>query len=92
MEKSWRVDAACLEYDPDIFFPDESVDTKERYDWKVNYSKGVCKECSVTKECLKLGLEDANIRFGIFGGMTPQERVKKSGRKVYMYNGVRGKQ
>lgn len=38
---------------------------------KVAKAKAMCATCPMTEACLKLGME---MEFGIFGGLTPQER------------------
>jgi hypothetical protein len=38
---------------------------------KVAKAKALCAECPMTQACLELGME---MEFGIFGGLTPQER------------------
>lgn len=40
---------------------------------KVAKAKAFCASCPMTKECLKMAL-DNNEEYGIFGGMTPKER------------------
>lgn len=69
--KDWRKDAACLGEPLDIFFPDGNCDDK----WDT--AMAVCRRCDVRDECLQLviGLDDFSDRYGVFGGMTPSERV-----------------
>ena len=52
--------------DPEIFFPD-SMDRK-----KIFVAKALCKECSVTLECLTFALKTHSE--GVWGGLTTTER------------------
>lgn len=67
----WREDAACLDADMDIFFPNRN-NAEDRWD----RAKALCKQCTVKKECLSLvmHLEEHDDRWGVFGGLTPMER------------------
>jgi hypothetical protein len=42
-------------------------------------AKDVCKNCTVKRECLKLviGLPEDDDRYGVFGGLSPNERRSK---------------
>ena len=48
----------------DLFFEEDDVDA-------VAYAKSICDQCTVKAECLDIGMSE---RFGIRGGLTPQER------------------
>lgn len=69
---NWRDNAACANTDPDAFFPQKSRSG--------NDAKRVCATCPVREQCLQWALEN-NMRFGIWGGMTDNERrrIKKIG-------------
>lgn len=66
---TWQQKAACLnstEIHPDSFFPTLGVDGV--------FAKEFCVErCDVREECLTYAL-DANIRYGIWGGLDDDER------------------
>lgn len=70
----WRDSAACTGTDPDIFFPKNSGSKT----W--TRAREVCSNCPVSDECLdeamRLEGEGASveIRHGMFGGLTPEER------------------
>ena len=70
----WREDARCLGQPVDVFFPDMSMG-----DARWDRAKDVCKNCTVKRECLKLviGLPDDDDRYGVFGGLSPNERRSK---------------
>lgn len=70
----WREDARCLGQPVDVFFPDMSMG-----DARWDRAKDVCKNCMVKRECLKLviGLPEDDDRYGVFGGLSPNERRSK---------------
>ena len=47
-----------------LFFSEESAK-------RISQAKALCSECAIVSECLQRGME---MEFGIFGGLTPQER------------------
>lgn len=73
---SWLQQALCGDetLDPDIFFPDPDFDTEEEMEVKVRVAKDYCIDCPVADQCLELGMQPENLRWGIFGGLTSQER------------------
>ena len=62
----WRDQAACIDADPDLFFPG-----RDPNDWRIPEAKEVCARCPVTRQCEQAG---ADFPFGIWGGRTPRER------------------
>ena len=75
---SWREHAACLDEDPNLFFPDG-----ERGHAPMNQmelAREVCKRCPVRLDCLE-GAFVQNITDGMWGGTTPEERrsIKRRG-------------
>jgi len=62
--EDWPVQAACRGMDPDALFVDGPAQDK---------AKSVCAACPVRTECLADAL-DNRISFGVWGGMTEQER------------------
>lgn len=65
--KPWTKNAACLEVDPDLFFPVNEQQSKD--------AKKVCAGCPVREDCLEDSLRHRDSA-GIFGGKTTQERRK----------------
>lgn len=65
-ERPWAAFAACRDRDPDVFFPLSEEGEREAI--------RVCSGCPVRVECLEFALE-ANVRFGIWGGLTEKQRV-----------------
>lgn len=68
----WRAQAGCVKSDPETFFPAAGEDTMTG---RTQYAeaKRVCWGCPVRADCLKYALE-ARLDYGVFGGMTPNER------------------
>jgi WhiB family redox-sensing transcriptional regulator len=65
-DSSWQDWAACRRYDePDDFFPVGDHDDED--------AKRVCRGCTVTADCLAYAL-DHGIEFGVWGGMSEEER------------------
>ncbi|MDO4613095.1 MAG: WhiB family transcriptional regulator [Actinomycetaceae bacterium] len=66
----WRSRAACLEEDPELFFPigntGPAIAQAER-------AKAVCARCEVVETCLSWAL-DNNQDAGVWGGMSEDER------------------
>ena len=62
---NWRLSAACRHEDPSLFHPEVGQ--------KTDAAKRVCAGCPVKAECLAFGLAIRD-RWGIFGGLTYDER------------------
>ncbi|CAM02132.1 transcription factor WhiB [Saccharopolyspora erythraea NRRL 2338] len=67
---NWRDQAACLDEDPELFFPVSEVGPGAR---QAAAAKAVCARCPVRSECLDHALENG-LDHGVFGGMTDRER------------------
>ncbi len=66
-DTAWREHANCLGVDPELFFPERGVSTKE--------AKEVCRGCEVRVECLEYAIANGE-KFGIWGGRSERERRK----------------
>lgn len=66
----WRQKAACLEEDPELFFP---VGTTGLALEQNDRAKEVCRGCAVIDECLEWALA-SNQDAGVWGGMSEDER------------------
>ena len=76
-ERDWRLDAACREVEPELFFPDSGQVPQ------VAAAKAVCAGCGVRGPCLEAALHGPQARddhSGIFAGTTASERVRLRGR------------
>ena len=66
----WRARSACLDVDPELFFPVGTTGPAER---QVDEAKLVCDTCQVRDACLEWALE-ARQDHGVWGGKTEDER------------------
>lgn len=71
-EDVWRERAACRHVPVEIFFPAVEHEADE--------AKAVCGTCEVQAPCLEFSFE-ANERFGVWGGLTSQERRTLAARR-----------
>ena len=69
-DHAWRDDAACLDEDPELFFPEGE---SERYRSQIEAALEVCGTCQVVASCLSYALETEQ-RTGIWGGTTATAR------------------
>jgi WhiB family redox-sensing transcriptional regulator len=68
----WRDRAACLDEDPELFFP---IGTSGPAQAQIEDAKAVCARCPVLAECRTWALENPNLAgFGVFGGLSEDER------------------
>jgi WhiB family redox-sensing transcriptional regulator len=72
-EEKWKLHANCREnVDPELFFghPDSKVPMSKRM---VDEARGYCFSCPVQPDCLLYAISGQEA-FGIWGGLTPEER------------------
>ncbi|MFD4263966.1 WhiB family transcriptional regulator [Streptomyces sp. NPDC058534] len=72
---AWAQRAACKGMDLESFFSEA--------EWNVADAKRICGPCPVREQCLTEGMhaEHAGSRYGIYGGLTPQERTELAGER-----------
>ena len=66
----WRNRAACLDKDPELFFP---VDDGGERGGREGGQESVCRRCPVVDTCLQWALESGQDA-GVWGGMSEDER------------------
>jgi WhiB family transcriptional regulator, redox-sensing transcriptional regulator len=66
----WRHRSACLEEDPELFFP---IGNTGPAILQIEEAKAVCRRCEVREQCLAWALE-AGQDHGVWGGMSEDER------------------
>jgi WhiB family transcriptional regulator, redox-sensing transcriptional regulator len=79
-ERDWRLDAACADVDPELFFPETGQVPQAAQ------AKAVCAGCGVRGLCLEAALHGPQARedhAGIFAGTTARERVRLRGLPSY---------
>ena len=68
----WRAAGACLAADPDLFFP-VAIGSAAGKD--VSRALSICASCPVKRQCLEFAMRTGEAS-GIWGGTTPEERVR----------------
>src|ERR1700758_820929 len=69
---NWRAASACLNADPDMFFP---VAVSNAASKQVSRALRLCQECTVRQHCLDFAMQTGE-KDGIWGGTTPEERIR----------------
>jgi WhiB family transcriptional regulator, redox-sensing transcriptional regulator len=65
----WQERSACFGIDPDVFFP---ISEEE-----AGPALAFCSACTIREECLSWALKNGE-RYGVWGGLTEQERRRLS--------------
>ncbi|MGH2806655.1 MAG: WhiB family transcriptional regulator [Actinomycetota bacterium] len=63
--EEWQDRAACKRIQVELFFPPAEQEADD--------AKAICATCEVRQPCLEFAIA-AGERFGVWGGLTPQER------------------
>lgn len=79
MTPEWNERAACLDMDPDVFFPTDTAG--------VVAAKRICAGCPVRVECLEWALEHGE-RWGVWGGASERERRRMWARRARAAGGL----
>ncbi len=66
----WRHRAACLDEDPELFFP---IGNTGPALLQIEEAKAVCRRCDVVDTCLKWAIESGQDA-GVWGGLSEDER------------------
>lgn len=66
----WRDSAACLEVDPELFFPIGNTGPALA---QIEEAKKVCRRCVVVDTCLRWALDNGQDA-GVWGGTSEEER------------------
>lgn len=66
---AWRESAACLDEDPELFFP---IGEGGKFQQQIEEAKWICSLCDVREECLAFAVERPQL--GIWGGADEDER------------------
>lgn len=66
----WRHDAACLDQDPELFFPIGNTGPALK---QIDEAKAVCRRCDVADTCREFAL-DTGQDAGVWGGLSEDER------------------
>lgn len=74
----WRSDAACLDVDPELFFPIGNAGPALR---QIEEAKTLCRRCPVAEACLTWAMETKQ-EHGVWGGLTEDERRARRRRQT----------
>jgi WhiB family redox-sensing transcriptional regulator len=74
----WRSKAACLEADPELFFPLTDLGPSQ---WQIREALEYCNGCAVRAACRDWALTH-DIHHGVWGGLTEQERRSQTHRRL----------
>lgn len=81
----WQYRARCRGLDLNLFVPDGKVggEARRAHAWAARF----CASCPVTRQCLELALTaegnaPAQSRFGVYGGLSPDQRHDLYRRRV----------
>jgi WhiB family redox-sensing transcriptional regulator len=66
--------AACKGLDRSMFFPERGANAV------IKKAKAVCASCPVQEDCLRFAMNN-RIQFGVWGGTTAYQRIKRWSRK-----------
>jgi WhiB family redox-sensing transcriptional regulator len=66
----WRHEAACLDEDPELFFP---IGNTGPAILQIEEAKAVCRKCDVVTQCLKWAI-DSGQDAGVWGALSEDER------------------
>lgn len=69
---NWRAASACLNTDPDVFFP---VAVGAAASEQTSLALRICRGCQVRQQCLDFAVRSGE-KDGIWGGTTPEERIR----------------
>lgn len=67
---AWRAKAACLEEDPELFFPSGTTGAALE---QAERAKAVCRRCPVLTQCRNWAVK-TNQQDGVWGGLSEDER------------------
>jgi WhiB family transcriptional regulator, redox-sensing transcriptional regulator len=81
----WRAAGACLSADPDLFFPIAVGGAAVR---QVTQAQRICAGCGVRQQCLEFAMQTGET-YGIWGGTTPEERIRVRRRDMRRRRGHR---
>jgi WhiB family redox-sensing transcriptional regulator len=80
--EGWKLAAACEGEDPETWFPkgEGERNGSKRVKAATAYAQAICADCPVKTDCLAFAIA-LDLRYGIWGGVTEQDRAKLVGRR-----------
>jgi WhiB family redox-sensing transcriptional regulator len=74
----WRAAGSCLAADPELFFP---ITSAAMASGQVAEALRICGRCQVRDHCLEFAMDNSEMH-GIWGGTTPEERIRDRRRRA----------
>lgn len=73
----------CRQNDPEMWWVADELHVKMSNDdlERIRMAITICNRCPLRSECLEIGMQPDNIRWGIWGGTFAGERLAATGRK-----------
>lgn len=71
MDTEWRDKALCRKRHIDLWYPPMDADVPEKY---YSIARELCRRCPVWETCLREAVKPPVETWGMWGGLTPQER------------------
>lgn len=80
---AWHSQALCSQIDPEMWWYEYPRNSEEQIKEAMRISEAIkiCNACPVQDLCLKEGLEEGDLQWGIRGGLLASERVKIVGKE-----------
>ncbi len=75
----WQYEGSCNNYDPEIFYLPYNIRMSQKREY-ISRAKAICAECPVAEQCREFALTTEQ-EFGIWGGLSEDERRKVLARK-----------
>jgi WhiB family redox-sensing transcriptional regulator len=69
-QRDWKLDGACTEHDPDLFFP---AGESQAFRPQIEEAKAICRACPVLATCQGHALA-VREPYGIWGALDEEER------------------
>lgn len=75
---AWHSQALCSQIDPEMWWYEYPRKAEEQIaeSYRISEAIKICNQCPVQELCLKEGLSDEDVQWGIRGGLLASERVK----------------
>lgn len=82
-DDSFKERAACKGMPYEMFFPESGANRVYKE------AIAICKTCTVYKDCMRFAINN-DIQFGVWGGLTPQQRIRSREQIIKSLGGNNG--
>jgi WhiB family transcriptional regulator, redox-sensing transcriptional regulator len=87
--QAWAKDTPCSQVDTKLWFPEERDGMPERGYTALEECRRICRRCPVRERCLEEAMTD-DIRYGVWGGLTENEREQLRKNRLKTADGSAG--